>query len=80
MVKPRQRKTPTDKSIDDFAAGADKPAGTLNKKAPRNYKSLTVGLNAYEYMQLKAACESADRGVLDFVRQSLKSAIEKELG
>jgi hypothetical protein len=40
-----RRKTSTDKSMDDFAAGADKPVSTLNKKAPRNYKSLTVGLN-----------------------------------
>lgn len=79
MVKPRERKVQTEKSIDAFAAGADKPVGSLDKKAPRNYKSLTVGMNEYEYNQLKLACEAADRGVLDFVRQALKTAVSKEL-
>jgi len=79
MVKVRQRKPPTEKSIDAFAAGADKPAGRLDKKAPRNYKSLTIKMNEYEFSQLKAACESADRGVLDFVRQAIKTAIGKEV-
>ena len=79
MVKPRQRKAPTEKSIDDFAAGADKPAGALNKKAPRNHKSLTIKMNEYEFSRLKAACESANRGVLDFVRQAMKTAVDKEL-
>ena len=80
MVRVRQGKPPTKKSIDEFAAGADKPAGSLNKKAPRNYKSLTVSMNEYEYTRLKAACESSDRGMLDFVRQALKTAIKKEIG
>ena len=79
MVKVRERKPPTEKSIDAFAAGADKPAGALNKKAPRNYKSVTIKMNEYEYSRLKAACESADRGVLDFVRQAIKTSVDKEL-
>lgn len=79
MVKTRVRKPPTEKSIEAFAAGADKPAGSLNKKAPRNYKYLKFSMNEYEYTRLKAACESSDRGMLDFIRQALKTAIKKEL-
>jgi hypothetical protein len=78
MVRVRGKKQ-TEKSIDDFAAGADKPAGSLNPKAARNYKSLTISMNEYEYTRLKAACDSSDRGMLDFVRQALKVAIKKEL-
>ena len=74
----RQRK-PTKRSIDAFGAGADKPAGAMDKKASRTYKSLTVKMNQYEFFRLKAACESADRGVLDFVRQAIKNAVDKEL-
>ena len=79
MVRVRQGKPPTKKSIDEFAAGADKPAGALNEKAARNFKYLKVSFNEYEYTRLKAACESSNRGTLDFVRQALKTAIKKEV-
>ena len=81
MVRKREpRRTLSEKSIDAFAAGADKPAGALDEKAARNYKYLKVSFNEYEYTRLKAACDAADRGVLDYIRRALKTAIDKELG
>lgn len=77
MVKKREKRAP---SIEAFAAGADKPAGALDEKAPRKYKYLKLSFNEYEYTRLKAACDSADRGVLDFIRKAIKAAVEKELG
>jgi hypothetical protein len=73
----RQRSKKSEESIEAFGAGADQPAVSLDKKAPRNYKSLTIKMNEYEFNRLKVACDSADRGVLDFVRQAIKSAVEK---
>jgi len=79
MVKQRTKKILKEKNIEMFAAWADRPAGSLDPKAARNHKSLTIKMNEYEFYRLKAACESADRGVLNFVRQAMKAAVEKEL-
>ena len=75
----RKRST-AKQDINDFVAAADKPEGALDPRAPRKYKSITVPMNEYEYNRLVAAAEEADRGLLDFIRQSLKTAIKKEIG
>ncbi|MCZ4061153.1 hypothetical protein O3W44_21715 [Pantoea sp. LMR881] len=71
MVKPRSREdknTATDpeleKKIEAFAAGADlnpgdKPApAELNKDASRDFKSIRVPFNEYEYNVLDELCKA----------------------
>jgi hypothetical protein len=77
MVRKRSKQQ---QDLNDFVSAADKPEGALDPKAPRKYKSITVPMNEYEYNKLVAAAEQADRGLLDFIRQSLKASIKKELG
>jgi len=52
----------------------------LDPKAPRKHKSLTMHMNEYEYTRLRQAAESAERGLLDFVRLALRRAIKAEIG
>ena len=52
----------------------------LDPKAPRKHKSLTVHMNEYEYTRLVQGAESAERGMLDFVRLALRRAIKEEIG
>lgn len=78
MVKPRKKKAPS-QSIDDFAAGADKPPGRPDPKAPRNYKYLKLSFNEYEWQRLVAGCDAADRKRLDFIRKAIRDAIDKEI-
>lgn len=49
-------------------------------KAPRKFKSLTLPMNEYEYRLLVAGAESADRGLLDFVRQAIKNEAQEYAG
>ena len=60
------------------AKGAGKKT-SLDPKAPKNYKSLTMHMNRYEYERFVQAAESAERGMLDFLRLALKRAIVAEL-
>ena len=52
----------------------------LDPRAPRKHKSLTVHMNEYEYTRLVQGAESAERGLLDFVRVALRKAIKAEIG
>ena len=52
----------------------------LDPKAARKHKSLTVHMNEYEYTRLRQGAESAERGLLDFVRLALRRAIKEEIG
>ena len=61
------------------AANVQKESGP-NPKAPRKFKSLTLPMNEYEYTRLVAGAESADRGLLDFVRQAVKNEIQEFVG
>jgi len=72
---------PEDKpfDVDAFARKADNISG-LDPRAPRNYKSVTLHMNEYEFTQLHRAIAAAERGVLDFMRRSLKKSIADELG
>ena len=76
MVRKRTKKSRAETA---FTGGARKVKG-LNPKAPRNYKSLTLPLNEHEYTRLVQGAESADRGLLDFMRQCLKKGIAAEVG
>jgi len=72
----------SEEQIDAFANNYDKKPGELRKelnpKAPRNYKSITLKLNQYEYERLAKAAMREDRGTLDFIRQAIKAAVDKQ--
>lgn len=73
-VKKRAKKS---KAEAKFTRGARKG---LDPKAPRKHKSLTLHMNEYEYTRLQQGAESAERGLLDFMRLALRRAIEAEIG
>ena len=76
MVRKRTKKS---KAETAFTSGARKVKG-LDPKAPKLYKSLTLQMNEYEYTRLVQGAESADRGLLDFIRQCLKKGIAEGIG
>jgi len=79
------RKRDKEQAQNKFIGESVKTKG-LDPKAPRNpkdgkpYKSLTIQFNEYEYTRLVQGAEAADRGLLDFVRQSLKKNIADLIG
>jgi len=75
MVRKRSKKIKAEAA---FTSGARKAKG-LDPKAPKNYKSLTLHMNEYEYTRFVQAAESAERGMLDFLRRALKKAISEEI-
>ena len=76
MVRKRAKKSKAEAA---FTSGARKVRG-LDPKAPKNHKSLTMHMNEYEYSRFIQAAESAERGMLDFLRRALKKAIIEEIG
>jgi len=76
MVRKRSKKSKAEAA---FTSGARKVKG-LDPKAPKGYKSLTMHMNEYEYTRFVQAAESAERGMLDFLRRALKKAITEEIG
>jgi len=76
MVRKRSKKSKAEAA---FTSGARKVKG-LDPKAPKGYKSLTMHMNEYEYTRFIQAAESAERGMLDFLRRALKKAIIEEIG
>ena len=74
MVKKRQTKKAKS------AGSTKKKRSSLDPKAPKNYKSLTMHMNEFEYTRFIRAAESAERGMLDFLRLALKRAIVAEIG
>lgn len=92
MVKRRAPKAvntgPTEEQIEAFASQADSPGQQpaikeekveLDPNAPRDYKGIKVGFNEYEFKLLDDAANSAGRSKLNFIRQAIKTAAEKEL-
>jgi hypothetical protein len=82
MVKRRQPKL-TEAHIESFANQADKIGGDfLNPKAPRNYKSIAIPFNEYEFKKLNFACEKTGRSKNGLIRylllQCAKQLEEKE--
>ena len=61
------------------AVSATRKTKALDPKAAKNFKSLTMHMNEYEYTRFVQAAESAERGLLDFLRLALKRAIVAEL-
>ena len=76
MVRKRTKKSKAEAA---FTSGARKAKGP-DPKAARNYKSLTLQMNQYEYERLVQGAALADRGLLDFIRQCLKKGIAEEIG
>ncbi len=76
MVRKRTKKIKAEAA---FTSGSRKVKG-LDPKAPKNYRSLTLHMNEYEYTRFVQAAESAERGLLDFLRRALKKAISEEIG
>lgn len=68
---------PTDKEIEAFAAAADS-GGYLNEKddplsptANRDYKSIRVPLNRYEYSKLEKIARNTGRTKLSVIRRAI---------
>jgi len=76
MVRKRATKSKAEAA---FTSGAKKVKG-LDPKAAKGYKSLTLHMNEYEYTRFVQAAESAERGMLDFLRRALRKAITEEIG
>ena len=85
MVRKRLHLKPetevSEEQIDAFGKNFDKKPGEvrqeLDPRAPRNYKSITLKLNHYEYDRLVKAAMRDDRGTLDFIRLAIKAAVDK---
>jgi len=79
------RKRSKEQAQKDFIGESVKPKG-LDPKAARNpkdgkpYKSVTIQFNEYEYRRLVQGAEAADRGLMDFIRHSLKKNITDLIG
>lgn len=73
------RKRDKEQAQKKFIGESVKPKG-LDPKDPRQYKSLTVKFNEYEYTRLVQGAEAADRGLLDFMRQAIKKHIADLVG
>ena len=61
MRKPRQQQ-PSEQEVEKFASLADAGKGKdlatgPNPRAPRNYKSIAVPFNEYEFQKLEWLCE-----------------------
>ena len=71
------------KNIESFAAAADstqKPSlNTQAKQAKRDYKSINLSFNAYEYEQLDAAAKKVGRSKLSFIRYAVSELARREL-
>jgi len=83
MVKRRERKTPPSAAaIDAWAAGADgkehDPIDFLDKTAERNFKSIRVSFNEYEYRTLKKLAQATDRTMVSTIRSLIVDAAEAQ--
>ena len=66
------KKSKSPKLVNDFIEGAavDGKGGELNPKAKRDYKSIRLGLNEYEYKLLEEAASNANLSLVAFIRTS----------
>lgn len=85
MVKkrePRAARQPTREEIEAFAAGADGGVASamqapLDKNAKRDYKSIRMPFNQFEYEQLDAAAKAAGRTKVNFIRWAIAQLAEE---
>ena len=67
--------TPTPAQIEAFAAGADGEVTTqnaiLDSDATRDFKSIRLPFNEYEYRQLEEASRRTGRSKLNFIRYAM---------
>lgn len=92
MIKPRKSvKAPEVKDLDlerrieAFASKADLVPGeqpednkVLDKDAPRDFKSIRVGFNEYEYQVLDALSKKHNRSKLNMIRHAILMLSESE--
>ncbi|MCF7970271.1 MAG: hypothetical protein K9L22_03780 [Methylococcaceae bacterium] len=77
------KEEPTPEQIEAFAAGVDggnatPKEKTLDQNAPRNFKTISVPFNEYEYEQLVKGINLSGRTKLNFVRYAMLK-LAKEL-
>jgi hypothetical protein len=82
MVKRREHK-PTEADIEAFAAGADGGGESTTDTAPdsrakRDFKSLRVPFNEYEWKRLDALVEATGRSKLNAIRWAVLQMAESE--
>jgi hypothetical protein len=85
MVK---RRAPSSEAVKAFASKADTPPvqvkvnvqspPELQPDAPRDYKSIRLPLNQYEYEKLCELCKATQRGKLNAIRWAIIDAAERE--
>lgn len=69
MPKRRPKREITDREVERFAEQADKGSSSeLDPKAPRNYKSIAIPFNEYEFQKLEYACEQTGRSKNSLIR------------
>lgn len=72
-----------DKKVEAFAAGADLNPGDkaapaeLDKNASRDFKSIRVPFNEYEYEVLEKLCKHENRSKLNMLRQAMLQEAER---
>ncbi len=76
-------RTPSAEEIERFASGADSPTPatkpkTLDENAPRDFKSIRIPFNEYEYRRLEEACKKTGRSKLNFIRHAMLQAADEE--
>lgn len=76
-------RTPSAEEIERFASGADSPATpeqpkALNENAPRDFKSIRVPFNEYEYRKLEEACRKTGRSKLNFIRYAMLNVADQD--
>ena len=79
MVKRREKKTPADKAkVAKFVSQADKVGDeVLDPKAPRNYKSIAIPFNEYEFERLEFACDKTGRSKNSLIRYLILQCAQK---
>lgn len=66
------------KNITDFIESAAVDGnGELNKKAKRDYKSIRLGFNEYEYKLLEEAASDANLSLVAYIRTSWMNRAKK---
>lgn len=79
MVKRRDKKSQASQAdIEKFVNEADKGGEeALDPKAPRNYKSIAIPFNEYEFKRLEYACEKTGRSKNSLIRYLILQSAQK---
>ncbi len=79
MVKRREKDTKDSKAkIARFVGEADKAGEeVLNPKAPRNYKSIAIPFNEYEFERLEFVCDKTGRSKNSLIRYLILQYAQK---